>query len=100
MKYLFILIAGIILIAGCQNQVQIVPNQRDNPEAFTCIKDSDCVRQSSGCSYSGCYTAINKNYQVELHCDQDGPINEIYCAPIISISCINQICTATYENIT
>jgi hypothetical protein len=101
MRYVLILtIIFLLLLAGCQKQPQVVPNPQDNPEAFACAEDSDCVRQSVGCSYSGCYTAINKDYQVELHCDPDGPINEIYCAPIISISCINNTCTGIYENIT
>ncbi|MBD3155220.1 MAG: hypothetical protein GF368_01015 [Candidatus Aenigmarchaeota archaeon] len=99
MKYiLLLLIIFVVLLVGfTENSVEPVkiPNINDNPEAFYCDADVDCVMQSISCNNCDCPIAINKNFVQPLNCEykSEQPYCDLYCYPSVP-KCINNSCTA------
>ena len=96
MKYYPLIILSIILISGCQTnnyKPSEVPNIQDNPEAFMCISNEDCVMQETSCNNCNCPRAINKEYEKPLDCPniKDQAFCNLYCFPTVP-KCINKTC--------
>ncbi len=75
------------------NEIQKIPNFRENPEAFVCNTDSDCIVQQTSCNNCACPLGINKNYAVKINCEENNQIGfcQLYC-PQSTPRCVNNSC--------
>lgn len=105
MKYVYTALAIIILIISYKvytiepeatSDPVKIPTRDDNPEAFVCTSDTDCVLQRIVCH--GCMDiAINKNYTQTLDCTNPRVITDVYCPPVIP-KCENNFCISVIKD--
>jgi len=96
---IMILLSIIFLLMGCSNQNKLseIPMEKDNPDAFYCDSDEECILQTTNCNNCGCPKAINKVYHVKIDCseyiNEDSAQCNVYCFPS-KPKCIDNSCVA------
>ena len=100
--WLIVLSMFAMLLVGCtvdETELAKIPDINDNPEAFVCTTDADCVMQSTSCFGCDCPIAINKDYFRPLNCEHkpDQGYCDLYCYPSTP-KCVNNSCVAVRTN--